>query len=181
LIPPRHSAERPRICWLDCRFSHIHAEQNSPSRVNLDCLSINWKETIFYVRFSERGLASAIFSIILIAMDVRAAYQTRRLSPQVQEHSRPILRESSVSKHKLMGILSRDLINQSQYFAIFRSENQNIQSDFRRSSRFWKKNPPRQRKSCSAEQFWYLRSFSQSRSLSRLAGSINYPSLDKYM
>jgi hypothetical protein len=91
--------------------------------VNLDSLSINSKEIIFDGLFDERGVTSTIFLRIWIAMDVREESQTRRRSPQAKECSRQISREGWIRKHKLIGILSRDLINQSinqsQYFAVF--------------------------------------------------------------
>jgi hypothetical protein len=87
--------------------------------VNLDSLSINPKGTFFDGPFYERGVTSVIFSRIWIEMDQREESQPPRRSPEAKENSRQILRESSMRKHKLIGILSRDLINQSQCFAVF--------------------------------------------------------------
>jgi hypothetical protein len=85
--------------------------------VNLDFLSINLNESLFDGALHVIGATSAVFDAIWTEKDLREEWQTKRLSPQVKENSRQISREHSIREFKLIGILPRDIVNQSQSLA----------------------------------------------------------------
>jgi hypothetical protein len=74
-------------------------------------------ERLFDGAFHVMGVTSAVFYRIWIEMDLREESQTKRLSSQIKENSRLIPREHSIRQFKLIDILPRDFVNQSQSLA----------------------------------------------------------------
>jgi hypothetical protein len=75
------------------------------------------KERLVDGAFHLIGVTSALIWRIWIEMDLREEEQTKRLSPQVKENSCEISREYSTRQFKLIAILPRDFVNQSQSLA----------------------------------------------------------------